>query len=193
MKRRKCLHGVSSQWGTDYFSIFRAEYRNKIYFAIGWLKHNIGIIKYIMNDKLCEYCPLAENLSLVQVFPENMRWRVREIIENSPWNELYNVIMCLSAYIFQGNSISGDTALGVHQHIRAIFELGIQRGGNCSVHHLENIYRKRGIWPFCMRKYLLEEVIKFFQDLWRESKYNEEQFQALLADRWPVFWLSLTC
>lgn len=34
---------------------------------------------------------------------------------------------------------------------------------------------------------MLEEVIKFFQDLWRESKYNEEQFQALLADRWPVF------
>ncbi len=183
-----CLPSISF-----YFSVFRGKYRKKFYFAIGWRKHNIDIIIYIMTNKMCENCPMAENLSLVELFPENIRWRVLEMIEHEPWNELYNVIMCLSAYIFQWSSISGDIALSVHQHIRAIFELWIQRGGNCSQHHLQNIYTRYGKWPFCMRKYILEEAIKFFQNLWRESNYNEEQFQALLADKWPVFWLSLTC
>gem|GEM_PF-5604463 len=33
---------------------------------------------------------------------------------------------------------------------------------------------------------MMEESGRFLQNLWKESSENDEQFQALLRDKWPV-------
>jgi hypothetical protein len=41
---------------------------------------------------------------------------------------------------------------------------------------------------------MIEETITFLNDLWeKEAGKNEEQFMALLSDRWPVHKAAFTC
>ena len=39
---------------------------------------------------------------------------------------------------------------------------------------------------------MMEETVKFLQGLWQESDRNEEQFQALLLDRWTIHQMAFT-
>ncbi|MBP6921666.1 hypothetical protein KBB89_03940 [Candidatus Gracilibacteria bacterium] len=146
-----------------------------------------------MTPSVCESCPLAEPLSLIELFPTNIQGRVREMIDTNHGDQLFELLMTHSIAIFQGIGVSSDTIWAVQQRITTIWELGNQNMGECSHHHMSGLYTRMRKGPFCMRKYMFEQAIAFFKKLWQESNNNEEQFQALLIDRWPVFLRSLTC
>lgn len=149
-------------------------------------------IPYTMNNSVCESCPLSDTLSLIELFPERMRWTINDMLSSNHGDKLFELMMYLSMKIFQGEAVSSDTLWAVQQRITTIYGLWNQ-WIRCSGHYLQSAYRKMNKWPFCLRKYMLEEAIKFFEKCWREINYNEEQFQAQIRDKWSIFYLSLVC
>lgn len=147
------------------------------------------IITYTMTPSVCESCPLTEPLSLLELFPEDIHWKVRQIIDEvHDWEEKrIFLIRALSMGIFQWKPYGEEALWTVAWHISSVWNLWDRGVWDCSQHHLQRTYTELHGQSFCVRRYMLEETMKHFSELWNESSYNEQKFLELSRDRILAF------
>lgn len=149
-------------------------------------------------NTLCESCPHATPEGFMKTILTSQRAQKKfERIMCESWTpaaQLRIFFISLVVHMFGKNSknLYAQTVWEVHQCLESVWNLG-NRGMNCQDHHMRHAYEAAWRWPLCLRKYMMEESISFVQWLWKESENNEEQFQALLRDRWPVHQMTFMC
>lgn len=150
-------------------------------------------IVFLMKPKnICDACPHTQPSQFVWALfciHEEVRRKLASNIEEQTawWKQLERMFTHLTIVCFGGPDfrVEAATAYVVTQCLKSIWSLG-NRGLDCQTHHMRDAYAQAGRWPLCLRKYMMEETILFLSGLWEGARHNEEQFLALLKDKWSI-------